>query len=119
MNTHPIRVDRSYRWDFGSALTNPTDMNGSPLVSTVHIGGIFFHRGAVLLPVSRYYSTGERRTPMVRRRIEMRTYRDVLRLHFELGKSYALIAEINGLSSGGVHNILQRFESSGLSWPLP
>lgn len=56
---------------------------------------------------------------MVRRRIEMRTYREVLRLHFELGKSYALIAEINGLSSGGVHNILQRFQASGLSWPLP
>lgn len=45
--------------------------------------------------------------------------RDVLRLHFELGKSYATIAEIYDVSKGGVHNIIQRFGASGLPWPLP
>ena len=49
----------------------------------------------------------------------MLVYREVLRLHFELGKSFATISEICGLSKGGVHNILQRFAASGLCWPLP
>jgi transposase len=49
----------------------------------------------------------------------MLVFREVLRLHFELGKSYATIAEICGLSKGGVHNIIQRFGTSGLAWPLP
>ena len=49
----------------------------------------------------------------------MLVYREVLRLHFELGKSFATIGEICGISKGGVHNILQRFAASGLSWPLP
>jgi len=49
----------------------------------------------------------------------MLVYREVLRLHFELGKSFATIGEICGMSKGGVHNILQRFAASGLCWPLP
>ena len=49
----------------------------------------------------------------------MLVYREVLRLHFELGKSFATIGEICGISKGGVHNILQRFAASGLCWPLP
>jgi transposase len=49
----------------------------------------------------------------------MMVFREVLRWHFEVGKSYALIAEYCGLSKGGVHNILQRFAASGLTWPLP
>jgi len=49
----------------------------------------------------------------------MLVFREVLHLHFELRKSYATIAEICGVSKGGVHNIIQRFIVSGLSWPLP
>ncbi len=49
----------------------------------------------------------------------MLVYREVLRLHFELGKSFATIGELCGLSKGGVHNILHRFAASGLPWPLP
>ena len=56
---------------------------------------------------------------MPKRRLKMLVFREVLRLHCELGKSYATIAEICGLSKGGVHNILQRFGASGLTWPLP
>jgi transposase len=48
----------------------------------------------------------------------MLVFREVLRLHFDLGKSYATIAELCGVSKGGVHNIIQRFGSSGLTWPL-
>ena len=48
----------------------------------------------------------------------MLVYREVLRLHFELDKSFATIGEICGISKGGVHNILQRFAASGVSWPL-
>jgi len=49
----------------------------------------------------------------------MLVFREVLYLHFELRKSYATIADICGVSKGGVHNIIQRFSASGLSWPLP
>jgi len=56
---------------------------------------------------------------MPKRRLKMLVFREVLRLHFELGKSYASIAEICGISKGGVHNILERFGASGAAWPLP
>ena len=56
---------------------------------------------------------------MSKRRLQMLVYREVLRLHFESGKSYATIAQICGMSKGGVHNIIQRFVASGLGWPLP
>lgn len=56
---------------------------------------------------------------MPKRRLKMLVYREVLRLHFELGKSYRTIAEICGLSVGGVHNILERFAARGLTWPVP
>ena len=56
---------------------------------------------------------------MPKRRLKMLVYREVLRLHFELGKSYRTIAEICGLSVGGVHNILERFAANGLTWPVP
>ena len=49
----------------------------------------------------------------------MLVVREVLKWHFELRKSYATIAEYCGISKGGVHNILQRFTASGLTWPLP
>jgi transposase len=48
----------------------------------------------------------------------MLVYREVLRLHFELGMSFAMLGEICGISKGCVHNILQRFAATGLSWPL-
>jgi len=56
---------------------------------------------------------------MSRRRLKMLVIREVLHLHFELSKSYATIAEICGVSKGGVHNVLRRFAASGLGWPLP
>lgn len=55
---------------------------------------------------------------MPKRRLVMSVFRDVLRWHFEMHKSYAVIAEYCQLSKGGVHNIIQRFETSELSWPL-
>lgn len=55
---------------------------------------------------------------MAKRRLQMLVYREVLRLHFELGMSFATIGKICGISKGGVHNILQRFTTSGLAWPL-
>lgn len=56
---------------------------------------------------------------MTKRRLKMLVFGEVLRLRFDLGKSYATVAELCGISKGCVHNIIQRFGMSGLAWPLP
>jgi len=67
-------------------------------------GGIFRcpHRGgAVRSRETVYDGSREKEAVMPKRRLKMLVYREVLRLHFELGKSYAAIAEVCGISTGG------------------
>jgi transposase len=49
----------------------------------------------------------------------MRRIREVLRYHFDLELSNERISGALDISKGSVHNILQRFKESSLSWPLP
>ena len=52
------------------------------------------------------------------RRLFMRQIREILRCHFAHGLSREAIARSVGLSKGSVTNILHRFQSSGLGWPV-
>jgi transposase len=55
---------------------------------------------------------------MARRRMKMRQVREILRYHYEKELSRDRIAGALGLSKGAVHNTLNRFMASGLTWPL-
>jgi transposase len=55
----------------------------------------------------------------VRGHLPMRKIMDILRLHFGGGLSNQRIADALKISKGSVFNVLQRFEASKLSWPLP
>ncbi len=55
---------------------------------------------------------------MSRRRLTMRQIREVLRYNFELELSYDKISKSLSISKGSVHNIIKRFNSSELNWPL-
>jgi len=48
----------------------------------------------------------------------MRQIREILRCHFEHGLSREAIARACGLAKGSVSNVLQRFQTSGLGWPV-
>lgn len=56
---------------------------------------------------------------MSRGRTGVRKIRDVLRYRYQHSLSNERIAGALGISKGTVHNILERFVSSGLRWPLP
>jgi transposase len=49
----------------------------------------------------------------------MRQIREVLRYRYETQLSLDRIAGALGISKGSVHGIVERFEKSGLQWPLP
>ena len=53
------------------------------------------------------------------KRVSMRKTREVLRLSFELKLGQRQIARSVNLSQSTVHDYLERFRSTGLSWPLP
>ena len=55
---------------------------------------------------------------MVTSRLQMRQILEILRLRFEAGRSYREIADSVNCGSSSVGECLQRFKSSGLSWPL-
>lgn len=52
------------------------------------------------------------------RRVVMRQIRKILRCHFAQGLSREAIARAVGVAKGSVTNVLQRFQTSALSWPL-
>ena len=56
---------------------------------------------------------------MPRKRTEMRKVKDVLRLKFEAGLSHRDIGKCLNLGPATVSEVLTRFKSSDLSWPLP
>lgn len=56
---------------------------------------------------------------MPRKRTEMRKIRDVLRLKFEVGLSNRDIGKCLNLGPATVSEVLARFKTSELSWPLP
>ncbi len=56
---------------------------------------------------------------MPRKRTEMRKVKDVLRLKFEVGLSNRDIGKCLHLGPATVSEVLTRFKSSDLSWPLP
>jgi transposase len=56
---------------------------------------------------------------MPRKRTEMRKVKDVLRLKFEVGLSNRDIGKCLNLGPATVSEVLTRFKSSDLSWPLP
>lgn len=56
---------------------------------------------------------------MARKRTDMRKIKDVLRLKFEVGLSHRDIGQCLSLGPSTVSEILSRFKSSDLSWPLP
>jgi len=56
---------------------------------------------------------------MPTRRLAMRKVRDVLRLRFENGLSMRAIGAKLGLGATTVRGYIDRFDASGLSWPLP
>ena len=56
---------------------------------------------------------------MARRRVPMHHIRNILRLSFEAHLSNRAIASSIGVSHSTVKDILERFQFSGLSWPLP
>ena len=56
---------------------------------------------------------------MSRGRVSVKRIRDVLRYKNEHGLSNERIAGALGVAKGTVHNILERFGNSKLSWPLP
>jgi len=52
------------------------------------------------------------------RRLLMRMIRESLRHHFDHGLSREAIARSLGMAKGSVTNILQRFQATGLDWPV-
>ena len=56
---------------------------------------------------------------MSRGRTSMKKIREGLRYKYEHGMSHNCIAGALGIGKGSVHNILERFAKSKLSWPLP
>ena len=56
---------------------------------------------------------------MPRERISMRRIRDLLRYHYDEGRSQREIAKYLQLSPGTVRNYLARARAAELSWPLP
>ena len=53
------------------------------------------------------------------KRVSMRKTREVLRLYYELKLGQRQIARSACVSQSTVHDYLERFAASGLSWPLP
>lgn len=56
---------------------------------------------------------------MPRKRTEMRKVKDVLRLKFDAGLSHRDISKCLSIGPATVSEVLSRFTSSDLSWPLP
>jgi transposase len=56
---------------------------------------------------------------MPRRRLSVRTIREVLRLRWQLGLSEHQIASSCHISTTAVRSYVQRAKEAGLSWPLP
>lgn len=56
---------------------------------------------------------------MAKERISMRHLREVLRLRKQFGLSPRRIAESCGIGRTTVREYLQRYEESGVPWPLP
>jgi hypothetical protein len=56
---------------------------------------------------------------MPRRRLSVRTIREVLRLRWQSGLSEREISASCHISATAVRSYLQRAEDAGLSWPLP
>jgi transposase len=54
-----------------------------------------------------------------RKRMSMRKTREVLRLYFDLKLGQRQIARSANVSQSTVHDYLERFQATGLSWPLP
>jgi hypothetical protein len=53
------------------------------------------------------------------KRVSMRKTREVLRLYYELKLGQRQIARSANVSQSTVHDYLERFQTAGLSWPLP
>ena len=53
------------------------------------------------------------------RRLSMRKISEVLRLHYELKRSYRDIASSLNMSISTVSSYLSRAKTAGVSWPLP
>jgi transposase len=49
----------------------------------------------------------------------MRRIKDLLRLHYELGRGQREIARCLQIAQSTVHDYLRRAQRAGLSWPLP
>jgi len=49
----------------------------------------------------------------------MRKLKEMLRLHFEVGLSNRAIARSLSVSHSTVSDLLGRFRSAGMTWPLP
>lgn len=56
---------------------------------------------------------------MTKERVSMRKIREALRLHYEGGLSHRGIAKVCGISRWTVQEYLDRFQRSGVGWPLP
>jgi transposase len=56
---------------------------------------------------------------MAQRRLSMRKTKEILRLKFEAGLGNHKIGRALGISASTVWDALARFETAGLSWPLP
>src|SRR5438128_12159465 len=61
----------------------------------------------------------QRRDPMPAERTTMRQVREVLRLKFVGGVPIREIARRIGVAASTVRVTLKRFQTAGLSWPLP
>ncbi len=53
------------------------------------------------------------------KRVSMRKTREVLRLYFDLKLGQRQVARSANVSQSTVHEYLERFTATGLSWPLP
>jgi transposase len=53
-----------------------------------------------------------------KRRLPMRKIKEILRLKYDAGLSYHQIARGINVSTSTVHDIINRFNKAGLSWPL-
>lgn len=49
----------------------------------------------------------------------MHNFMEILRLKFEMQFSYRIIAQTLAVGTSTVHDIIERFNNLGLSWPLP
>src|SRR5215831_2455395 len=56
--------------------------------------------------------------PMANRRLSMRTLKEVLRLHGEVGLGVRAVARSCGLSHSTVSELLTRAEQAGLTWAV-